>query len=71
MARAAVAEVFGDLDEDLLIEQVLNRRLRHEMSLEEATTVRRVHRYLLAQGFDAARVHAALRSRVTHAGHDE
>ncbi len=71
VARAAVAEVFGDLDEDLLIEQALNRRLRHDMSLEEATTVRRVHRYLLAQGFDAARVHAAIRSRVTHAGHDE
>lgn len=71
VARAAVAEVFGDLDEDLLIEQALTRRLRHELSLEEATTVRRVHRYLLAQGFDAARVHAAIRSRVTHAGHDE
>ncbi len=71
VARAAVAEVFGDLDEDLLIEQALNRRLRHDMSLEEATTVRRVHRYLLAQGFDAGRVHAAIRSRVTHIGHDE
>ncbi len=71
VARAAVAEVFRDLDEDLLIEQALDRRLRHDTSLEEATTVRRVHRYLLAQGFDAARVHAAIRSRVTHAGHDE
>ena len=71
LARAAVAEVFGDLDEDQLIEQALSRRLRHGVSLEEATAVRRVHRYLLAQGFDAARVHAAIRSRVTHAGHDE
>lgn len=71
LARAAVAEVFSDLDEDQLIEQALSRRLRHGVSLEEATTVRRVHRYLLAQGFDAARVHAAIRSRVTHTGHDE
>jgi regulatory protein len=71
LARAAVAEVFGDLDEDQLIEQALSRRLRDGVSLEEATAVRRVHRYLLAQGFDAARVHAAIRSRVTHAGHDE
>jgi SOS response regulatory protein OraA/RecX len=71
VARAAVAEVFGDLDEDQLIEQALNRRLRHDPSLEEPTAVRRVHRYLLAQGFDAARVHAAIRSRARHAGHDD
>ncbi len=71
VARPAVADVFGDLDEDLLIQQALDRRLRHGVSLEEASGVRRVHRYLLSQGFDAARVHAAIRSRVTHAGHDE
>ena len=71
VARTAVANVFGDLDEDLLIQQALDRRLRHGVSLEEASAVRRLHRYLLAQGFDAARVHAAIKSRVTHAGHDE
>ena len=69
VARAAVADVFGDLDEDLLIQQALDRRLRHGVSLEETAAVRRVHRYLLAQGFDAARVHAAIRSRVKHASH--
>ena len=71
VAREAVTEVFGDLDEDEMIEQALSRRLRPDVSLEEATAVRRVHRYLLAQGFDATRVHAAIRSRVTHAAHDE
>ena len=71
VARAAIAEVFGDLDEDLLIQQALDRRLRHGVSLEETAAVRRVHRYLLAQGFDAARVHAAIRSRVKHPGHDD
>jgi SOS response regulatory protein OraA/RecX len=71
LARAAVAEVFGELDEDQLIEEALSRRLRHGASLEEATVARRVHRYLLAQGFDAARVHAAIRSRARHAGHDD
>ena len=71
VARAAVAEVFGDLDEDLLIEQALDRRLRYGVSLEASAVIRRVHRYLLAQGFDAARVHAAIRSRVTRASHDE
>jgi regulatory protein len=71
VAREAVAEVFGDLDEDLLIQEALDRRLRHSASLEEAAAVRRVHRYLLAQGFDAARVQAAIRSRVKHADHDQ
>ena len=70
LARTAVAEVFEDLDEDDLIAQALSRRLRHD-SLAEATAVRRVHRYLLAQGFDPARVHAALRTRVTHTIHDD
>jgi len=70
LARAAVAEVFEDLDEDEMIAQVLGRRLRHA-SLAEATVVRRVHRYLLAQGFDAARVHAAIRNRVAHVSHDQ
>ena len=69
LARAAVAEVFEDLDEDELIAQALGRRLHHA-SLSEATVVRRVHRYLLAQGFDAARVHAAIRNRVAHTSHD-
>ena len=71
VARAAVAEVFGDLDEDLLIEQALDRRLRHGVSLDEAAAVRRVHRYLLVQGFDAARVHAAIRRRARHMPHDD
>jgi SOS response regulatory protein OraA/RecX len=70
LAREAVAEVFEDLDEDELIAQALGRRLRH-ISLGEASVVRRVHRYLLAQGFDAARVHAAIRNRVTQTRHDE
>ena len=71
VAREAIAEVFGDLDEDLLIEQALDRRLGPHASLEEAPAVRRLHRYLLAQGFDAARVHAAIRNRVKHAATTE
>ena len=71
VARAAVAEVFGDLDEDLLIEQALDRRLRHGVSLDEASSVRRVHRYLIVQGFDGARVRAAIRRRVRHVPHDD
>jgi regulatory protein len=69
LARAAVAEVFGDLDEDALIAQALERKVKHT-SLE-AAAVRRIHRYLLAQGFDPGRVHAALRSRLKNAVHDD
>lgn len=71
VAGAAVAEVFGDLDEDLLIRHALDRRLRHNEPLDDPATIRRVHRYLLTQGFDATRVHAAIRDRTRHAGNDE
>ena len=71
LARAAVAEVFGDLDEDALIAQALDRKLRHGPDMDEAAVARRVHRYLLAQGFDAGRVHAAIRSRLKNALHDD
>jgi regulatory protein len=71
VARAAVAEVFADLDEDVLIEQALERRLRRGASLPEAPALRRVHRYLLAQGFDAARVNAAIRSRAKNISNDD
>jgi len=80
VARAAVAEVFDEVDEDALITQALDRKLRHPPSRKasarqggaaEAAVARRLYRYLLAQGFDAGRVHAAIRTRVKNALHDE
>ena len=71
IATTAVREVFADVDEDLLIGQILDRRLRHGLSPGQPAAVRRVHRYLLAQGFDAARVSAALRNLVKTAPHDD
>jgi regulatory protein len=81
LARAAVAEVFGEVDEDALIAQALDRKLRHgptspkaaarQAESIEAAVARRLYRYLLAQGFDASRVHAAIRSRIKNALHDE
>jgi regulatory protein len=71
LARVAVAEVFGEIDEDALIAHALDRRLRHGAAIEEAAVARRVHRYLLAQGFDAGRVHAAIRSRLKNAVHED
>jgi regulatory protein len=64
IAREAVAEVFAEFDENALLEQALDRRLRHGLSLSDAAVVRRVHRYLLGQGFDPGRVTELLRRRV-------
>jgi regulatory protein len=65
VARAAVAEVFEELDERALLEQALERRLRRG-PLTDAASARRVHRYLLAQGFDPSQVMTAIRGRVKH-----
>jgi hypothetical protein len=70
VAGEAVAEVFGVLDEDDLIRQALERRLRR-VPTPDAAVLQRAHRYLIGQGFDAARVHAAIRQRAKHAGHDD
>jgi regulatory protein len=70
LARDAVAEVFVEVDEDALIAQALDRKLR-EAGPVEAAVARRLYRYLLAQGFDAGRAHAAIRSRIKNALHDE
>jgi regulatory protein len=63
VAREAVAEVFADIDETALLEQALARRLRGGSELRDPAVFRRVHRYLLGQGFDPGRVAALLRSR--------
>jgi regulatory protein len=67
LARVAVAEVFADLNEDDQIAQAIDRRLRRGASLSEQAVAARIHRYLLSQGFDAGRVHAALQARIKQA----
>lgn len=63
IARDAVAEVFAEIDETALLEQALDRRLRHGMSLSDPAVFRRVHRYLLGQGFEPGRVMTLLQRR--------
>jgi len=63
VAEAAVREVFEDLDEGALLEAALDRRLRGGASLADPAVERRLHRYLIGQGFDAGLVVAALRAR--------
>jgi regulatory protein len=64
IARAAVAEVFGELDEAALLEQALEKRLRRGASLADAAAARRIHRYLIGQGFEPSRVAALMRARI-------
>lgn len=72
VARDAVAEAFADLDEDALLAQAIERRLRRgDSAVPTAAAVRRLHRYLLAQGFQAARVSAAIRSRFKTVMYDD
>jgi regulatory protein len=66
VARAAVSEVFAELDETVLLQQALEKRLRRGITLQDGPSARRVYRYLIGQGFDAERVSAALRSRIKH-----
>jgi regulatory protein len=76
VARAAVAEAFADLDEETLLAQAIDRRLRRggrgvEREAPTPATVRRLHQYLLAQGFEASRVAAAIRSRFRTLDYDD
>ena len=63
IAREAVAEAFAEVDETDLLQQALDRRLRHGTDVNDPAVFRRVYRYLLGQGFDAGRVTALLRGR--------
>ncbi len=70
VARTAVTDAFSDLDDTQRIERALARRLRRGETLENPKVAARIHRYLLAQGFGAGDVIAALRRRKAPA-HDE
>jgi regulatory protein len=70
IAKAAVAEVFADIDEGSLLVQTLEKRLRGS-ALRGRAMMQRVQRYLLAQGFEAAQVNAVIRSRVRNVNHED
>ena len=63
IAMAAVAEVFADVDEDLQISNAIDRRLRDGGQAPTEQQLRRVHQYLLRQGYDFGKVAAAIRTR--------
>jgi regulatory protein len=62
IARDAVAEVFGDLDEDALLTRALEKRLRGRR-IKDAAETRRLHQHLMRQGFEPGNIMKALKER--------
>jgi SOS response regulatory protein OraA/RecX len=60
-ARAAVAEVFADVDQDALLAEALGRRLRQQPLPADRKALARLYGWLVRQGFDADKVSALLR----------
>ena len=62
-ARAAITETFDSLDDDALLQQALNRRLKNERPIADQREFQRLYRYLIAQGFESDKVLEALTAR--------
>ena len=56
IARQAVDQVFGGIDDDELIEAALRKRLRHRDAIADDREFQKLYRYLVAQGFEHDRV---------------
>ena len=63
VARDAVAEVFGDVDDEALMQAALGKRLRGDRPIADRREFERLFRYLTAQGFDSTRILKALNAR--------
>jgi regulatory protein len=63
VARAAVDEVFGALDERALLQRALDARLRGRVTLSDPAARRRLMAALVRQGFDADSVAGVIRER--------
>jgi len=61
--RAAIDQTFDDLDDDALLQQALNRRLKNDRPIEDDREFQRLYRYLVGQGFESDKILNALNSR--------
>jgi regulatory protein len=64
VARAAVDEVFGTLDEQDLLRAALEKRLRSATVLSDPAVQRRLYAALVRQGFEAHAVSRVIRERL-------
>jgi regulatory protein len=62
-ARTAIDETFDDLDDDALLQQALNRRLKNDRPIEDDREFQRLYRYLMGQGFESDKILTALTKR--------
>ena len=60
-AVAAIADVFGELDERTLIARALQKKLRGRSRVPDRAEQARLYQYLMRQGFTPAGITAALR----------
>ena len=60
-ARRAIDEVFGNLDDDELLESALAKRLRGGAKIADERQFNRLYRYLVGQGFEPDRVLSLLK----------
>jgi regulatory protein len=70
LARAAVDEVFGDVDESALLDKALTRRWPRTGAPDQRT-LQRIYRFLLQQGFPRDKVLSAFRARRAALASDE
>jgi regulatory protein len=70
LARDAVAEVYDEVDEADMIAQALARRRRSTNPVRDPAEFRRLHAYLVRQGFSSDAVIRALKARATDMSDD-
>ncbi|MFN7980752.1 MAG: regulatory protein RecX [Vicinamibacterales bacterium] len=63
VARDAVTDVFGDVDDEALIQAALGKRLRGDRQIADRREFERLFRYLTSQGFESGRILKALNAR--------
>ena len=61
VASEALGEVYGEIDEQALIEDALRRKLRGRTRLDDQREAARIYQFLMRQGFSPAGVASALR----------
>lgn len=70
-ARGAIDAVFGDIDDQALLDAALDKRRRHTDEPLDPAEFRRLYRYLVGQGFESDRVLAALKRRASAPPRDD
>ena len=62
-AKAAIDDLFGEIDDEALLEASLRKRLHGRETIADDREFQRLFRYLIGQGFESDRVMKALREK--------